>query len=238
MGENDGHRERLRQRYLTGGLDGLPDEQVLELLLFYALPRKDTKPLAKKLLAHFGSLTATLEAGYEELSKVDGIGPSAAMLISMITPLSRRYMLGKNVKGQIMDTTQACGQYLVPYFHGLTTEHVYMMCLDARCKLIECKLLEQGTVTSASFSIRKAVEHAMSCRAASIVIAHNHPAGFAGPSDADYVMTRHLQRALEPLEIVLSDHIIVADTDFYSMADHGFFDLDFDFEDRYNTFEP
>ena len=238
MGENDGHRERLRNRYLTGGLDSLPDEQVLELLLFFALPRKDTKPLAKKLLAHFGSLTATLEAGYRELSKVDGIGPNAATLISLVTPLSRRYMLGKNLKGHVLDTTQACGQYLIPFFHGIAEERVYLMCLDSKCKLIDCKQLEEGTVNSAHFSVRKAVEFAMSCKAASVVLAHNHPGGFATPSDADYVCTKRLQRALEPLEIILSDHIIVGDTDFVSLADQGFFDLDFDFEDRYNTFEP
>lgn len=226
MSDHKGHRNRLREKYLKKGMDMLSDDQALELLLFYALPRIDTNPLARKLIAHFGSLTSVLEASVPELMEVEGIGETTAALISMITPLGRRYMLGRNDPGAQLTTTQACGEYLVPYFFGARTEMVYLLCLDAKCKVLLCKLLEEGTVNSASFSIRKAVEVAISSHASTVVLAHNHTSGMPEASQADYDCTYQLRKALEPLEISLSDHIIVTDGSFISLAELGVLDLD------------
>lgn len=223
MAEHDGHRERLRKRFLTHGLDALQDHEVLELLLFYALPRKDTNALARTLLRHFGSISAVLEASMEELMAVGGIGENAAVLLHLITPLSRRYMLSRSDKGTCLTNTRACGEYLLPYFFGSTDELVYLLCLDAKCKVLACRLLQRGSVNSATVSLRKAAEIAMSCNASSVVLAHNHTSGLALPSKADLETTTALRNVLEPLEIKLVDHIVVADQDFVSMADNGFF---------------
>lgn len=223
MGEHDGHRERLRKRFLAHGLDHLQDHEVLELLLFYALPRRDTNGLARKLLKHFGSIAAILEAPLPELKKVGGIGDNAAVLLHLITPLSRRYLLSRSDKGVCLTSTQACGEYLLPYFFGTTEEMVYLLCLDAKCKVLACRLLQSGNVNSASISLRKAAEIAMSCNASSVVLAHNHTSGLALPSKADIETTSLLKSTLEPLGILLVDHVIVAENDFVSMADNGFF---------------
>lgn len=222
MIDHSGHRDRLRKRFLTHGLDVLQDHEVLELLLFYAVPRKDTNALARTLLQHFGSIAAVLEAPLSELKAVGGIGDSAAVLLHLITPLSRRYLLSRNEKGICLDTTQACGEYLLPYFFGATEELVYVLCLDAKCKVLTCRLLHTGSVNSSAVSLRKVAEIAIGCAATSVVLAHNHPSGLALPSKADKETTLLLKNTLEPLEILLADHIIVADQDFVSMADNGF----------------
>lgn len=222
MGEHDGHRERLKQRFLDHGLDALQDDQVLELLLFYALPRRDTNPLARKLLQHFGSIAAVLDAPLQELKAVGGIGDGAAALLLLINPLSRRYLLSRSSKGTVLGSTHACGEYLLPYFFGATEELVYLLCMDARCRVLGCRLLQRGNINSAAFSLRKAAEIAMSLNASSVILAHNHTSGVALPSQADFETTRRLRDALEPLDILLADHIVVADNDFVSMADSGY----------------
>ena len=223
MGEHDGHRERLRKRFLAQGLENLQDHEVLELLLFYALPRRDTNNLARTLLKHFGSIAAVLEAPLPELKKVGGIGDNAAVLLHLITPLSRRYLLSRSEKGVSLTSTQACGEFLLPYFFGSTEEMVYLLCLDAKCKVLACRLLQSGNVNSATISLRKAAEIAMNSNASSVVLAHNHTSGLALPSKADMETTALLKSTLEPLGILLADHIIVAENDFVSMADNGFF---------------
>lgn len=223
MGEHDGHRERLRKRFLTNGLDALPDHEVLELLLFYAIPRKDTNVLSRRLLNHFGSISAVLEAAPEELLAIDGISENTATLLHLITPLSRRYQLSRADKGICLSSTNACGEYLMPYFFGAQEEMVYILCLDAKCKVLTCRLLQAGSVNAASISLRKAAEIAMACKASSVVLAHNHTSGLALPSKADIETTILLKQTLEPLGILLVDHIIVADNDFVSMADNGVF---------------
>ena len=222
MGEHDGHRNRLRQKFLTHGMDVLQDHEVLELLLFYALPRKDTNQLARDLLNHFGRISAVLEAPLSELKKIGGIGENAAVLLRLITPLSRRYLLSRTEQGVCLSSTRNCGEYLLPYFFGATEEMVYILCLDAKCKVLACRLLETGTVNSARVPLRKAAEIAMACNASSVVLAHNHTSGLALPSKADVGATLQLKKTLEPLEIAVIDHIVIADNDFVSMADNGF----------------
>ena len=215
MGEHDGHRQRLRQKFLTHGMEVLQDHEVLELLLFYAVPRKDTNALARELLAHFGSISAVLEAPLSELKSVGGIGENAAVLLRLITPLSRRYLLSRTEKGVCLSSTQACGEYLLPYFFGATEEKVYILCLDAKCKVLACRLLESGSVNSARVPLR------MATNASSVVLAHNHTSGLALPSRADIDTTMALKNTLSALDILLADHIIVAENDFVSMAENG-----------------
>lgn len=224
MMDHSGHRARLRSRFLEHGLDVLPDHEVLELLLFYALPRKDTNLLARQLLDHFGTIAAVLEAPLEELQTVAGIGENAAVLLHLITPLSRRYLLSRTEKNVCLSTSKDCGEYLLPYFFGATEEQVYLLCLDAKCKVLACRLLQSGSVNSALVPLRKAAEVAMACNASAVILAHNHTSGLALPSRADIEVTELLRSTLEPLEIKLVDHIIVADGEYVSMMDSNRFD--------------
>jgi len=224
MGIHDGHRERLKKRFTQQGLDGFADHNVLELLLFYALPRGDTNPVAHRLMNRFGTLAAVFDATEEELVKVDGIGENAARLIKMIPQMSRRYLMSKSNMENIITNTDEAGQFIVPRFYGERDEVVYIICLDAKCKVLYSGLLARGSVNSTNVSIRKIVETAIAYNATGVILAHNHTSGVAIPSREDGEVTLKVQAALDAVDVLLADHIIVADDDFVSMRDSGFFD--------------
>ena len=223
---HQGHRQRLRETYLRAGLENLSDVNRLELLLFYALPRGDTNPLAHALLQDFGSLSAVLDASVERLMEVEGVGRSTAALIRLVSELNACAELEKarNRTQGILDTTGKCADYLLPCFFGLSAEVVYILCLDARCKLLACRKLGEGNVNAANVSVRKIVETALHYNAASVVLAHNHPAGLCRPSEEDESTTLRIWRALDAVNVQLVDHIVVSGTEYYSMADRGFFE--------------
>lgn len=213
-----GHRERLKQRFLEEGLDNFTDVQVLELLLFYAVPQRDTNPIAHELIRHFGSLSQVLDAPVEELKKVDGIKDNAATLLALVIQLCRYYQVDSAQRVEILDSLEACGHYLLPRFFGRSRETVFLLCLDAKCKVICCKEIGEGSVNAASISIRKVVETALNANATSVVLAHNHPSGLALPSEEDILTTKRLYAALQAVDVVLADHLVVADGDYVSMA--------------------
>ncbi len=217
-----GHRERLKARFLEEGLDNFTDIQVLELLLFYAIPQKDTNPIAHELLDHFGSLSQVLEAPVEELKKVNGIKDNAATLLSLITQISRYYQVDCSQRVEVLTTLDACGAYLVPRFFGRSNETVFLLCLDAKCKVLSCKEVGEGSVNSAGISIRKIVETALAANATTVVLAHNHPSGVALPSNDDVQTTRRIAAALSAVEVHLADHIVVAEGDYVSMVQSGY----------------
>ena len=220
-----GHRERLKQRFLEEGLDHFTDVQVLELLLFYAIPQKDTNPIAHTLLDHFGSLSRVLDAPVEELKKVSGIKDNTATLLALVTQLCRYYQVDSAQRVEILNSLEACGNYLVPRFFGRTKETVFLLCLDAKCKVICCKEIGEGSVNAASISIRKVVETALNANATSVVLAHNHPSGLALPSEEDVLTSKQLYTALRAVDIVLADHMVVADGDYVSMAQSPKYDF-------------
>ena len=220
-----GHRDRLKQRFLEEGLDNFTDIQVLELLLFFAIPVKDTNPIAHALLDHFGSLSQVLEADVEELKKVPGIKDHAATLLALVTQLCRYYQVNCAQQNQILTTLEDCGRYLVPRFFGRTKETVFLLCLDAKCKVLCCKEIGEGSVNAASISVRKVVETALNANATSVVLAHNHPSGLALPSDEDVLTTKRLHNALQAVDIVLADHMVVADGDYVSMSQSPQYDF-------------
>ena len=221
MSIHDGHRQRLKQRFLEEGLDRFSDIQVLELLLFYCIPRKDTNPIAHALLAHFGSLSQVLEAPVEELQKVEGVGESAALFLHLTTEVSRFYLVDRNSRVTILPTIDDCARYLLPFFFGRRNETVFLLCLDAKCKVLCCREVGEGSVNSANVPIRRIVEMALGANATSVVLAHNHPSGLAVPSGEDVATTRRVAAALSTVDIQLVDHIVVADDDFVSMAQSG-----------------
>lgn len=217
-----GHRERLKQRFLDQGLDNFTDVQVLELLLFYAIPQKDTNPIAHDLLDRFGSLSRVLEAAPEDLKKIPGISDHAATLLSLITDLSRCYQVDRARKAEILTTLDACGDYLMPYFIGRTVETVFLLCMDAKCKVLCCEEVGQGGINSAGISTRKIVETALRAKATTVVLAHNHPSGIALPSPEDLQTSKHLYAALAAVEVTLADHVVVADGDYVSLVQSGY----------------
>ena len=221
MSIHDGHRQRLKNRFLKEGLDNFEEEQVLELLLFYCIPRQDTNPLAHLLLDRFGSVAQVLEASPEELKKIPGIGDTVATFLSMVTSVGRYYLVNRASVKAILPTIDACGNYLIPHFYGRRNETVFILCLDAKCKVLCCKEVGEGSVNSASVPIRRIVELALGANATSVVLAHNHPSGIAIPSGDDIQTTRRLAIALDAVEITLVDHIVVADDDFVSMVQSG-----------------
>lgn len=226
MSVHDGHRQRLKERFCQEGLDHFDEHQVLELLLFYCIPRMDTNPIAHALLDKFGSLAQVLEAPVEELEKVQGIGHNAAVFLSLITAVGRYYQVNCASRNVIMRSVADCGRYLLPFFYGRRNETVYLMCLDAKCKVLSCKEIGEGSVNSAGVPIRRIVETALAANATSVILAHNHPSGFAFPSDADVHTTHRVAMALDAVEIGLIDHIVVADDDFVSMSQSGLYRAD------------
>ena len=221
MSIHEGHRERMRKQLKTSGMDSLSDVQVLELLLYYAAPRGDTNPAAHALLKRFGTLDGVFSAPETELRKIDGVGEVAAQLLLLVPQVARRCLMSRSTQIQVLDTTSKCGQYLLPFFHGEREEVVYLLCLDAKCKALDCVLIHRGGVNVASIAVRKVVKAALDSNATSVVLAHNHPSGLALPSQEDKQTTMVLKAALDAVGVVLADHIIVADDDFVSMRDDG-----------------
>lgn len=216
-----GHRQRLKNRFLEQGLDGFTDIQALELLLYFAVPRGDTNPIAHELINHFGSLTKVLEADVEELKTIKGIKDHASLLLALVIQMCRFYRTKSAEQETVLTTLDACGQYLVPRFFGRTNETVFILCLDAKCKVLCCKCVGEGSINSANISVRKIVEIAINANATTVILAHNHPSGVAVPSDEDIQTTRQIAATLNAVDVLLADHIVVADEDYVSMAQSG-----------------
>ena len=222
MGIHDGHRDKMRRRFAQTGLSGFADHEALELLLFYAIPRRDTNPLAHRLLERYGSLEGVFSAPVEDLEKVEGMGESAALLMRLVPMLaekSREHTAGP----VILNSTERAGEYLLRRFDGKKCELVYELCLDRKGKLLACKLLAEGDVNGAELNIRRLVENALLANASAVILSHNHPSGVALPSNEDFATTDRARAALEGVGIPMVDHIIVADGDFVSMRDSGYF---------------
>ncbi len=221
---HEGHRERLRRRFLDAGLEGFQEHEVLELLLTYAIPRVDVNGRAHLLLERFGSLAAVFDAPLTELMKVDGVGERAAGLIKLLPQLMRSYQLSrlKRERDYCLDSSQKAGAYLLPYFIGREEEHVYLLCLDPGNHPLNCVLLGKGTETAAAVPIKKLVETAVRERAHGVILAHNHPGGTMAPSQEDLDATKAAKAALETVGIRLLDHLIVAGDNYCSLREEGY----------------
>ncbi len=223
MAVHDGHRERLKERFRSEGLDGFTEVQVLELLLFYSVPRKDTNEIAHALLEKFGTLAQVLDANPADLEKVPGMGSSSALFLKLLSATGRRYQISRTESATILRTLEQCGAYLQPRFFGRKHEAVFLLCLDAKCKVLACKQVGEGSVNSAGVPIRRIVETALSANATMVVLAHNHPSGLALPSADDIQTTKRLAVALDTVEITLIDHLVFSDDDYVSMAQSGYY---------------
>ncbi len=219
--EHDGHRERLKDRFINSGLDSFEPHNVLELLLFYSVPRKDTNPLAHKLINHFGSLSAVFDATPEQLMKVEGITKNSAALITMVPQLARKYLEDKADVRNVVSSFDEIGSYLLTRFVGRTVETIMLAGLDNKNKVIACNVVAEGGHDEVSVSKRKIVEESIKMGATKVVLSHNHPRGFAVPSSEDIYLTQSVYQVLKSVGIELLDHIIVAEDDYISFAASG-----------------
>ncbi len=218
MSIHDGHRQRLMERFNKEGLDHFDPVQVLELLLFYSIPRRDTNEIAHALINRFGSVSRVMDASLEELMQVPGVGRNTAVFLHLAKQAGRYYQVDSTRKGAVVKDTEDCGQYLLPYFIGRQKETVFLLCLNANCNVISCREVGEGEINSAVISPRRVVEIALTEKASTVVLAHNHPSGVALPSREDVLVTQRLAAALAAVEVTLFDHLIVAGDDFVSLV--------------------
>lgn len=212
------HRQRVRARYRSEGLSSMADHNVLELLLFYGIPYKDTNPIAHELIEAFGSLQGVIDAPVEELQKINGVGENAATLVKLVHDLAVLYGERTIVQDNSIPADEKITNYLAMKYAGQTKEVVYMLCINSMGSILNCVRVCDGSPDSAILTTRMVVETAVSFDSKDIIIAHNHPNGFAVPSMADITATQEFISVLDPIGINLADHIIVSKDDQFSMA--------------------
>lgn len=211
---HDQHRERMRTRYLQGGFDSFATHELLEMVLYYSIPRGDTNEIAHLLIERFGSLDRILEASADELQQVAGVGLKSAILLKLIPELARRYAIERHRVGVVFDSVGKLGQFFCDQYIGEADECLYMMLLDNGMRMIDCTKISKGCVNSSPAPIRVIMETAFNKKAAAVVLAHNHPHGLAVPSANDLELTDLLNSTLDAMGITLVEHIIVANDRF------------------------
>lgn len=228
---HSGHRDRIRKKFILNGTDNFEDHEILELALFYAIPRKNTNEIAHQLLKSFGSITAVFDASLNMLKEVHGVGESAAIFIKMISSLARVYMEKKNTDNNKALSASEINDKLMTKFIGRTEEAVAIILLDAKGKIVYEGIVNKGTMNAVDIYARKIIELIVLYHAVSVVLAHNHPSGFAIPSVDDIESTAKLNKILVGMRVNFLDHIIVADGDYVSLRDCGMRDV---FEKSYD----
>ncbi len=216
---HDGHRERLRNEFLNlGENQSMHDHKLLEMLLFYAIPRKDTNPIAHQLIETFGSLAGVLDAAVEDLVQIKGMTKNAAVLIKSIIPLSRAYIESKSQTTNCVKTFEDIGKYFMAKYLGIKNETVGMLCLNGKGEILNFKFISNGDLDSTGISIRTIIDQVIKSSATAVVIAHNHPSGIALPSVQDIEITKMIAAALKTISVTFVDHLIIANNDYISMA--------------------
>ena len=216
---HNGHRDRIRQEFLIHGFDqNTPPHKILEILLFYCVQRADTNPIAHELIAKYGSVAAVLDAPVQELAAFKGLSERSAVLLKLIMPIAQRYIYDKQEQKPTFKSLDGIGKYVLGRYLGETREKIAVMCLDAKGSMLDFALLGEGSLDSVGLSNRDLVKKALDSNATAVVLCHNHPNGIALPSESDIQLTKNAAQTLLGIGVQLIDHVIVADTDFVSMA--------------------
>ncbi|MBI4633557.1 MAG: DNA repair protein RadC [Deltaproteobacteria bacterium] len=215
------HRRRLKDKYLEAGIGAFHDYETVELLLSYAIPRRDVKPLAKELFEQFGTLRGIVDADVADLEKISGIGRHTAILLKLIKDLGIIY-LRENVEGktQISCTTELL-DFCKANLGGLKDESFCVIYLDAMNKIIEFETVQEGIVNQAVVYPRRVLENALRRKASAIILVHNHPSGNVRPSDADIRLTKTIQDAARVMDILVHDHLIIGENRSFSFREEG-----------------
>jgi len=215
------HRKRLRERMRRAGAQGLQDYELLELLLTYAIPRKDLKPLAKDLIQQFHSLTGVMDATPEELRKVFGVGPRAARLISLVKEIGVVYLAEGMKKRDLLSSPQAVVDFARLKLAGSHHEVFMVICLNTKNEVLHHETVHEGTIDRAVIYPRRIVETALAHHAAGLLLVHNHPSGHTEPSEEDQQITDAIVRAAATVDIRVLDHIIVGKQGYLSFVERG-----------------
>jgi len=214
-----GHRNRMRARYRREGLDHFAEHEVLELLLYYCYPQRNTNDIAHKMLKEFGSLHHLFEADVETLMARPGCTENIAVLLNLMPALANRYFQSKWNRKLTINDAKTAGAYAIDLFVGLTVERFYLISLNARNRLNGTILISEGTTDESAVYPREVAKAALQSQASAIILAHNHPGGTLKPSRGDLEVTRQLVNWLAVINIPVLDHIIVAGDTYYSMAE-------------------
>ena len=212
------HRERVRKAYLKNSFDSMSDSNVLELLLFYSIPRKDVKEISYALINRFGSLEGVFDADIRELMKVEGVGENTAILINLFHNLGRRIDKNKNAKFKKLDDSYKSIEFAKNELSGLIKEKVLVITLDNKLNVIAVNDVSQGSANTASVEAYKIMECIVKDSAANIILAHNHPNGENRPSLEDISFTLEVNEFCRKIKVRLNDHIIVGENGALSMA--------------------
>jgi DNA repair protein RadC len=215
------HRQRLKKKFAASGMDALHDYEIIELLLSYAIPRRDVKPLAKNLIAAFGSIRKILDADLHEIESIKGMGNHAAVLIKLVKDCGSIYLREKAEEKPQISCTEELIDYCRNTMGALQDEHFHVIYLNARNRIIEMETIHRGIVNQAVVYPRKILEQALKKKASAIILVHNHPSGHVQPSDADIRLTRTVQETAKALDILVHDHIIIGEDRFYSFREEG-----------------
>jgi len=216
-----GHRQRLKKRFADHGLDSLQDYEVLELLLGYAVPRRDVKPAAKELLRNFKTIKRVIDAPLDRLQEITGVGPQAALLLKLCRDLLKLYLEAPDLERQVVKSPEQIANLCRARLEGLSEEQFLVLFLDNRHRLIKSEVMHRGTVDMSVVYPREVLSRALKYRAAAILVAHNHPGGSRTPSVEDVRITADLQKAAATLGIRLLDHLIVAESQVVSLKESG-----------------
>ena len=219
--KGEGHRKRLRERFIKGGLTGFHDYEVLELLLTLNTPRRDCKQSARDLLKRFKSFQKVFEATPAELQEIKGVGPANAFGLQLIKAVSDRYLKSRLEDRDMIQNPRDLIAYLGQALGHRPREVFAGIFLDAKNRVQALEILFEGTLTASAVYPREVIQRALEHRAASIIFAHNHPSGDPDPSKEDIAITRRLVFALRHVGIIVHEHLITGGNDHYSFADHG-----------------
>lgn len=218
--KSEGHRKRLRERFLVSGLNGFLDYEVIELLLTIGTPRKDCKKPAKEAIRKFRGLIGVLNSSTEELQQINGIGPSNAYGIILFKALLKRYHKEKIQPDTLLNNPQSIFEYLREKIGGKQKEYFMLLCLDTHNRLIESNV-SIGTLNASLVHPREVFNQAILCHASHVIIAHNHPSGDSSPSDEDIITTKRLAEAGRILGISVIDHMIITKDNYFSLKLSG-----------------
>ncbi|MGD2098869.1 MAG: DNA repair protein RadC [Desulfobacterales bacterium] len=217
-----GHRQRLRDRFLTSGLEGFHDYEVIELLLTLATPRKDCKTAAKAALKRFKTFQGVLEASPYELCKIKGIGPRNLFGVKLIKAAADRYLKKKLIHKDAINDSRALYDYLYHHIGDKRREFFKVIFLNSKNEVITADTISEGTLTASSVYPREVIQAALRHDAAALIFAHNHPSGDPKPSSEDVAITRQLVFAGKIMGLIVHEHIIIGDNHYYSFADQGY----------------
>ena len=215
---HDGHRQRMRERFLADGMEHMQPHEILELLLFYPINRRDTNELAHRLLKNFGSLAQVLEAPYEDLLAVPGVGAETATFLKMMVPTMKAYLNSGKKDALVMNTYEKCGNYLLDQYLGVTVEQMSILCMNRLYELKSFIWLGTGSSSSVECSAKAVVTAVTRQPCDMVILAHNHPSNLLLPSELDITVTKQVKYLLDTIGVHLVDHIIIGRNDYVSIA--------------------